>query len=119
MPGMRRRFQMTCGHILKSFLGTPKLPQSRLKLNVFALIDGHYEVATPPSIFPTLVISLSAREVLALQATSFCRPTTVPLFNFFVSFAFICSFLDFSCCRLRGTLDLNLTAVDNPHCCFG
>lgn len=48
VPGIRRRFQMTCGHILKSFLGPPKLPQSRLKLKVFALIDGHYEVATPP-----------------------------------------------------------------------
>lgn len=50
MPGIRRRFQMTCGHILKSFLGAPKLPQSRLKLKVFALIDGHYEVATPSPI---------------------------------------------------------------------
>lgn len=52
VPGIRRRFQMTCGHILKSFLGAPKLPQSRLELKVFALIDGHYEVATPPISLP-------------------------------------------------------------------
>lgn len=62
MPGIRRRFQMTCGHILKSFLGAPKLPQSRLKLKVFALIDGHYEVATPN--LPALVISLSAHAIV-------------------------------------------------------
>lgn len=75
VPGIRRRFQMTCGHILKSFLGAPKLPQSRLKLKVFALIDGHHEVATPPISLPWSLsvcprYSRMIAEVLALQANN-------------------------------------------------